>query len=202
VRLILGITGNTASGKSLVARRYQEKGCALVDADKVAHDLYAGNRGLVQQLAAEFGPEIVFPNGALDRRRLGSKVFGDPEAMAVLNRIVHPHLLVAVRERVFSALRVMNRVVLDAALIVEWGAWKEVSCLILVSSPEAMRKKRLMEREGLSSDEADRRMRSQIPEEEKRRHADFEIINDADVETLNHRADAVWNGIEAKFAHE
>jgi dephospho-CoA kinase len=199
-RLILGVTGNIASGKSEVARHFQEKGCALVDADKVAHELYATNHTLVLQLAAEFGEEILYPGGGLNRKRLGAQVFGDSRALMALDRIVHPHLLVALRERVFSALRVMNRVVLDAALIVEWGVQSELDCLVLVTAQEDVRRQRLMERDGLSGDEAERRIRSQMSEIEKRPFADFEIRNDADHEALVLKADAVWESLEAKFA--
>ena len=200
MRLTIGVTGNIASGKSEVARLFREKGCALVDADKVAHELYVSNTGLLQQLASEFGPEILNPNGTLNRKRLGSEVFGNPQAMATLNRIVHPHLLVAIRERVFSARRVMNRVILDAALIVEWGAQRELDCLVLVTAPEPLRLQRLMERDGLSLEEAGRRLRSQMSEAEKRPFADFEIANNSSHEELIRRIDAVWESIEAKFS--
>ena len=198
-RLILGVTGNIASGKSEVVRHFQEKGCALVDADKVAHELYANNIGLLRQLASEFGSDILHPNGTLNRRLLGSQVFRDPDALAALDRIVHPHLIVALRERVFSALRVMNRVILDAALIVELGVRPELDCLVLVTAPEAQRLQRLMERDGLSREEAEQRIRSQIPESEKRKAADFEIVNDGGPGALMQRADAVWAAIESKF---
>ena len=198
-RLIIGVTGNIASGKSQVARLFQEKGCALVDADKVAHELYANNTGLMQQLSFEFGAEILHPNGTLNRKLLGSQVFRDPDALAALDRIVHPHLLVALRERVFSALRVMNRVILDAALIVELGVRPELDCLVLVTAPESQRLQRLLERDGLGREEAEQRIRSQMPEVEKRPFADFEIVNDNGPETLIQRADAVWEAIEARF---
>ncbi len=172
----------------------------MVDADKVAHELYANNAGLLQQLASEFGQEVLFPNGVLNRKRLGSEVFGNPQALAALDRIVHPHLLVAIRERVFSARRVMNRVVLDAALIVEWGVQRELDCLVLVTAPEPLRLQRLMERDQLSLEEAQRRMRSQIPEAEKRAFANFEIVNDAGRDELIQQADSVWESIEAKFS--
>ena len=199
MRLIIGVTGNIASGKSQVARHFQEKGCALVDADKVAHELYANNTGLMQQLSFEFGAEILHPNGTLNRKLLGSQVFRDPDALAALDRIVHPHLLVALRERVFSALRVMNRVILDAALIVELGVRPELDCLVLVTAPESQRLQRLLERDGLSREEAEQRIRSQMPEAEKRPFADFEIVNDNGTEQLIQRADAVWDAIEARF---
>ena len=198
-RLILGVTGNIASGKSQVARLFQEKGCALVDADKVAHELYATNTGLLQQIASEFGAEILHPNGVLNRKRLGHEVFGNPQALAALDRIVHPHLLVAIRERVFSSLRMMNRVVLDAALIVEWDLKRELDCLVLVTANEPLRLQRMMERDGLTKEEAGRRLHSQMPEEQKRPFADFEIPNNDGLEELLPRVDAAWEAIEAKF---
>ena len=198
-RLIIGITGNIASGKSRVAQRFQEKGCSLIDADKVAHELYATNRGLLQQLSGQFGPEVLHPDGTLNRRRLGAQVFGDPESLSALNRIVHPHLLVAVRERIFSALRVFNRVVLDAALIVEWGIRSEIDFLVLVTAPDPQRLNWLMERDGLTRIEAEQRLFTQMPDSEKRNLADAVIENNSGVSDLNQKAEAVWESIMEKY---
>ena len=197
-RIILAVTGNIASGKSTAARMFHEKGCALVDADKVAHELYVALPSLVRQIAQEFGTDVLHPDGSLNRKRLGARVFGDPAALAALDRLVHPHLLVALRERVFSALRVMNRVVLDAALIVEWGAQREADALILVTAPEPLRLARLMERDGLSRDEGEKRLHSQMPEEQKRAFAGYEIINTGSLEDLQRQVDEVWAKIEAE----
>ena len=197
-RLILGVTGNIASGKSETARLLQQKGCALVDADAVAHELYGYDRALVQQLGAEFGQDIIWSNGTLDRKRLGSLVFGRPEAMAALNRIVHPALINAIRERIRSSQRVMNRLVLDAALIVELGFAKEVDYLVFVSASVPVRLARLMERSGLTTDEAMRRIDSQMPEESKLQHADFVIKNETTKEYLAEQVDALWDEILAR----
>jgi dephospho-CoA kinase len=191
-RMILGVTGNIASGKSETARLLQQKGCALVDADAVAHELYGYDRVLVQQIAAEFGQDVVWTNGTLNRGKLGSLVFGRPDAMAALNRIVHPALIAAIRERMRSSMRVMNRVVLDAALIVELGFYTEVDYLVLVSASVPVRLVRLMERSGLTEDEAMRRIESQIPEEAKLQHADFVIKNETTKEYLHEQVDALW----------
>lgn len=191
-RLILGVTGNIAAGKSEVSRHLAEKGCALIEADKVAHDLYDHNRALVAQLAAAFGREILHPDGSLHRRRLAAVVFADPDLLEQLNRIVHPHLLVALRERLLSSSRVLRRVVLDAALIVEWGLHRELDAVLIVTAPESLRRARLMEREGLSAEEAERRIRLQMPEEDKRAFATYEIRNEGTVEELRREADAVW----------
>jgi dephospho-CoA kinase len=197
-RLILGVTGNTASGKSLVAQLFREKGCALIDADKIAHGLYASNPSLVRQITLEFGEDVLHPDGSLNRKRLGQRVFGDPLALAALNRLVHPHLLIELREQILTTLKVMNNVVVDAALIVEWGIQREFDHLVMVTSPAPQRLIRLMERDGLSRDEAEARIRSQMPEEEKRKSAEFVIENDGDEEGLRGKVDAVWADIVAR----
>jgi dephospho-CoA kinase len=194
-RLIIGVTGNIASGKSETARLLQQKGCALVDADAVAHELYGYDRALVQQLGAEFGQDVLLSNGTLNRKKLGSLVFGRPEAMAALNRIVHPALINAIRERIRSSQRVMTRLVLDAALIVELGFAKEVDHLVFVSASVPVRLARLMERSGLTTDEAMRRIDSQMPEESKLQHADYVIKNETTKEYLAEQVDALWEDI-------
>jgi dephospho-CoA kinase len=201
-RLILGVTGNIASGKSETARLLQRKGCALVDADAVAHELYGYDRTLVQQIGAEFGQDVVWSNGTLNRVKLGSLVFGRPEAMAALNRIVHPALIGAIRDRIRSSLRIMNRVVLDAALIVELGFAKEVDYLVLVSASIPVRLKRLMERSSLTEDEAMRRIESQIPEEAKLQHADFVIKNETTRDYLHEQVDALWEELRLREHEE
>lgn len=201
-RLILGVTGNIASGKSETARLLQRKGCALVDADAVAHELYGYDRALVQLIAAEFGQEVVWSNGSLNRGKLGSLVFGRPEAMAALNRIVHPVLIGAIRDRIRTSLRIMNRVVLDAALIVELGFAPEVDYLVLVSASVPVRLKRLMERSSLTEEEAMRRIESQIPEESKLQHADFVIKNETTREYLGDQVDALWEELMLREREE
>ncbi len=197
-KCVIGVTGNIASGKSATARLLQQKGCALVDADAVAHELYGYDRALVQRIAAEFGPEVVWSDGSLNRKRLGSMVFGRPEALASLNRIVHPALVVAIRERILSTQRVMNRVVLDAALIIELGFAQEVDYLVLVSASVETRLARLMARSGLTEDEARRRIESQVPEEAKLAQADFVIKNETTREYLEEQVDALWDEILAR----
>jgi dephospho-CoA kinase len=197
--LLIAVTGNIASGKSLVAALFREKGCALVDADKVAHALYASSPALVREIAHAFGDEVLRQDGSLDRGRLGQRVFGNPAALETLNRLVHPHLLTALREEIRSALKVMNRVVVDAALIVEWGIREEFDHLVLVAAPESVRLERLMDRDDLGREDAEARIRSQMPEEEKRKVADFVIENTGTEEELREKAEEVWgrlNGIQ------
>lgn len=194
--MIVAVTGNIASGKSRVAAMLRDKGCALVDADKVAHALYVASPALVREIASAFGDEMILPGGALDRKRLGSRVFGDAKALATLDRIVRPHLLTAIREQTFSAGRMMNRVVVDAALVFEWGMEKEFDAVILVTAPVALRLQRAMERDGLSREEAEARIRSQMPEEEKIPKAAYVIENTGTEEELERKVEEVWEKLE------
>jgi dephospho-CoA kinase len=189
---LLAVTGNIASGKTVVAEMLREKGCALIDADRVAHGLYVANPALVREVAHAFGDDILRTDGTLDRARLGTIVFGSAASLKTLNTIVHPHLLTAVREEIASARRVMNRVVVDAALIYEWGIQDELDHVILVAAPEALRVERLMARSGLSREDALARVKSQMPEDEKRRLAEIVLENDGDEEALQAKVDAVW----------
>lgn len=193
--LLIAVTGNIASGKSLVAELFHERGCALIVADKVAHALYAASPALVREVAHAFGDEVLRQDGTLDRDRLGAKVFGNPESLQKLNRIVHPHLLTALREEISSARKVMNRVVVDAALIVEWGIAGEFDHVVLVTAPEPLRLERLMARTGMNREDAEARIRSQMPEGEKRKSAGFVIENLGTEAELREKVDAVWEAI-------
>lgn len=194
--LTIAVTGNIASGKSLVAEMLREKGCALVNADKVAHGLYEVNPSLVREVARAFGDDVLRQDGTLDRARLGRIVFGSASALETLNALVHPHLLTAVREEVISARRVMNRVVVDAALIYEWDIQDEFDHVILVTAPEDVRLTRLQARTGLDHDDALARIRSQMPEHEKRARARLIIVNDGTEEELQAKVDALWEGLD------
>lgn len=189
---LLAVTGNIASGKTFVAELLRDKGCALVNADKVGHTLYDANPGLVREVARAFGDDILRHDGTLDRARLGVIVFGSATALKTLNALVHPHLLTAIREEVAAARRVMNRVIVDAALIYEWGIQDEFDHVILVTAPEPLRVERLMARSGLNHEDALARIRSQMPEEEKRRLAEIVIENAGSEEALETKVDEVW----------
>lgn len=192
---VIGVTGNMAAGKSEVARQLREKGCALVDADKVAHEVYAENSALVSHLVNAFGRSILDERGRLLRESLGRIVFSDPEALERLNGIVHPVLKIEIRQRIRQAQRVMRRVVLDAALIVEFGVHKELDFLILVTAAEPIRLERLMARSRMSSDEALSRIRAQADDLHKRELADWVIENNGSAEELRRQVDAAWEKV-------
>src|SRR5262245_6850690 len=119
----VGLTGPAGSGKSTVAALLTEAGCPVVDADRVAHELYVPGTALVSELARAFGDRILRPDGSVDRTALGGVVFGSPAARLRLNALVHPPLVAELRGRM-SALESAGAriVILEAALLLQWHA--------------------------------------------------------------------------------
>lgn len=195
---VIGLTGGIASGKSRVARRLRERGAAVIDADLVAREVVApGTPGLAAIEAA--WPEVVTPEG-LDRKRLGALVFGDAAARRRLEAIVHPLVRDAVARKVASlAAEGAERVVYEAALIVENDLDASMDALLLVCAPEETRVRRIVARDGLSEAEARARIAAQLPDERRRARASFVIENDADEATLLRRTDAVWDDVLQRF---
>lgn len=175
--LIVGLTGGIASGKSTVAQALaEEPGIVVVDADKIAWETYRRGTDVYKRLVERFGPEILGPDGEIDRRKLGRIVFRDLKARKFLNSVVHPAVL---RELVEIARRERGRgtevLVVEAALLLESPlvdrSFFDYYVLVAVESEDQLR--RLMSRDGLSREEALHRVRAQTPQSEKLARADF-----------------------------
>jgi dephospho-CoA kinase len=189
--ITLGITGGIASGKSEVARYLGEKGCPVVDVDRVAHETYAiGTRGHAEVVAA-FGPGVLGADGSIDRRVLGSMVFGSPEAMKRLTDIVWPLTRDLLKGRIQSAALTGTRaLVVEAALMYEagWDDLMDVMWIVRTSRESALR--RLMARNRLS--EVDALARIESREELDVSKADLVIDNDGDLESLHGAVETAW----------
>jgi dephospho-CoA kinase len=189
-RVVIGLTGNIASGKSAVARMLADLGAAAIDADAVAHEALAPGTEEVTLIAERFGPEVIRPDGAVDRAALGRIVFSDPQALADLEAIVHP----GVRRRVYDWLaRVTADVaVLEAIKLLEGPLVDHVDTVWVVAAPREVRIDRLVRERGLTPEEAARRVDAQNPEEEKERRADVVLRNDGALEDLQRQVLAAW----------
>lgn len=187
---IIGITGGTGAGKSEAARRFEELGFPVIDADRIGHELLEPGGEAVSAVLEAFGPEILTA-GRIDRKKLGARVFADPEARQGLNAIAHPCIKHAIKRRVQAlAAQGYRTVILDAALIAESG--EREACLdglILVTSPEALRIQRLMKSRGLTRKEAVARIRAQTPPEKKLALADWVLDNEGSVADLRRRVE-------------
>ena len=187
---VFGLTGGIGTGKSSVAALLRERGVPVVDADELAREAVAvGSAGLAEVVAA-FGSEVLGPDGALDRKRVGSLVFGDPAARQRLNAITHPIVRRLSQER-FAALEGegVRLAAYDVPLLFEVGLDQALRPVVVVAASEATQLARIMARDGLSQDAATARIRAQLPLAEKRARADYVLENDGPREQLPAQVD-------------
>ena len=174
--LTVGLTGGIASGKSTVARILQERGCAIIEADLLAHEYLQPKNPVSQEVIREFGAGILDANGKIDRAKLGEIVFGHAERIGRLNAIIHPHVLKEIARRLHELQRTgeTDIAVVVAALHIETGLYKTFDRLAVAWCRPEQQVERLVKR-GLAPEQAERRIASQMPMEEKRRLADDQI---------------------------
>ena len=197
--LVVGLTGGICSGKSTVAGVFEKLGAVVLDADQIAHELQAPGQPLFETIVQAFGREVVGEDGRIDRKRLGAIVFADPQARARLEEIMHPAIIAECERRIQQAAASGATVcLLDAALLIESGRHARFDRIILVEASEAVQLQRLVARMGIGRDEAMRRLRSQMPREEKRRHAHFVIENGGPLEETEHLVKGVWGQLQVR----
>jgi dephospho-CoA kinase len=183
---IIGLCGGSGSGKGEVARMLREAGCLHLDADAIYHGFISGDSDCLRELADEFGKEIIAPNGALDRKKLAAIVFADgaEEKRQRLNTISHRYVLDEIRRRIADAKNEYTVAVVDAPLLFESGFNAECDAIISVIAPRDARIARIVERDGLTSEQAARRIDAQLDEEFLRSHSNFIIENKHDLSAL------------------
>ena len=193
---VYALVGGTAAGKSTVARRIARRyGGHWIEADRVGHQVLRLQR-VRQRLLALFGPGIVGPDGAIDRRRLGRRVFGDPARLAALDRVVHPEIASRVRLRIAAfERRGATFVLLDAALFFEIDLGQPVDGVLAVVAPRMVRRQRLLDRGRWTLAEIDARLESQPSVGAWARRADVRLINDGDRRRLDARIDVAWKAL-------
>lgn len=174
--LKIGITGGIGSGKSMVCEIFKKIGVPVYHADHEARNLMASNAQIIDQLTRIFGKKIYRQN-KLDREKLAALIFNDEEKIQKVNSIVHP----IVFEHFFSWVELFKEytyVIKEAAILFESGADKHLDKIITISAPEALKIKRVMERDNVIESEVRNRMKNQLDEEEKIKRSDYVIIND------------------------
>ncbi|MEU2787077.1 MULTISPECIES: dephospho-CoA kinase [unclassified Streptomyces] len=189
--LKVGLTGGIGAGKSEVSRLLVEHGAVLIDADRIAREVVApGTPGLAAVVEA-FGEDVLAADGSLDRPKLGSIVFADPERLAVLNSVVHP--LVGARSRELEEAAAADAVVVhDVPLLTENGLAPLYDLVIVVDAGPATQLDRLIRLRGMTEEDARARMAAQATREQRRAIADIVIDNDVPLEELRRRVKDVW----------
>jgi len=192
--LRIGLTGSIGVGKSFVASVFSELGCHVLDADDAAREVVAPGSAGLNDVVAEFGNQILRDDGTLDRSKLGTLVFQNAEKLAVLNSILHPYII-AQQDRRLHELEVKDPYgigFVDAALMIESGGYKRFDKLIVVYCRPEVQIERVMVRNTLSRDDAERRIRAQMSQEEKKKFADYLIDTSDGFEAARKRTEEVY----------
>ena len=195
--LIVGLTGNIASGKSAVAAQLASLGALIIDADILAREAVEPGRPALAAIETRWGRGVLRRDGSLDRAALRRIVFTDPAERAALDAIVHP----AVARLRHAAVETARRrgeplVVCDIPLLFEAGLEGTVDRIVLVDAPAEVRRDRIVRDRGLSPEEADSMIAAQMPSEAKRARAHYVIDNDGALEELEARVDALWEWMQ------
>ena len=188
--LIIGLVGRTGSGKSTVAQALAETGAVVIEGDSLGHEVTDQDQAVRRALIAEYGAGVYRPDGRLDRQAVADRVFRDPEARERLDRLVHPRIIELIRRRLdrLRAQGFRGVVVIDAALLLEWGLEAWCDHVLAVVSPEAEQVARLVEGRRWTREEAMRRLSVQRSNEEFTAAADQTIENRADRAALTRAA--------------
>ena len=192
--LVIGLASGNGGGKSSVSDILSGLGASVINADRLGHEVYLPNTEGLETVVAAFGKEILLPSGEVDRRILGSKVFGNPEEMSKLNAIMWPRirekLTNAMEEQAMAGTEVL---VIDAAVLIEAGWTNAVDEVWIVTAPQDQIVARLGNRNGLTEEESKARINSQMPVEERIQYADVVIENIGSLDDLAEQVKVVWN---------
>lgn len=179
---LLGITGGSGCGKTTVSDVFRRHGVYVADADLAARTVVQKGQPALEEIERYFGKDVLLPGGELDRRRLGSIVFADASALNALNRITHKYITKIIFQELSEAQGELAAI--DGAVLIESGIAEKCDALCVVSAWADIRTARIMRRDGLSREEAEKRIAAQRTDEFYRQHADFILDNNGDAEQL------------------
>ena len=193
--MIIGLTGTIGSGKSTVSARLAKLGALVLDADTISREAVKKGSDGLNKIAEVFGKEVIDANGELDRKALAGIVFSDESKRLILNGIIHPQVLKALKERTHGekALNPDRMIVWDVPLLIEVGWVEYVDSVWLVTAPEQTRINRITARDGCTIKQAQSRICAQMSEEEKARFSNEIIDNGGSLEQLYQRVDALYS---------
>jgi dephospho-CoA kinase len=197
--LRVGLTGGIATGKSTVGAMFVELGCHLIESDQITHQLFEPGQAVHAAVVQQFGKRILGGDGTIDRRILGDIVFKDPQARAKLNSLVHPAIIQRQQEwlKEMDAQDPGGIAIVDAALMIEVGTYKNYDKVIVVTGSPEIQRERLRARSALSEEQIESRIRSQMPTEEKLKYADFVIDNSGSIGSTRVQVERVYRQLRA-----
>lgn len=199
--LRIGLTGGIGSGKSLVARFFADLGAAVVDADRIAREILAPGGAAYDDVLREFGPEVVRPDGTVDRKVLAMRVFADTEVRRRLNALTHPHIRRRMAEEAarLAARPDVDVIILDIPLLLETTDGRDLDGIVVVYADDEIRERRLRARDGLSEAGVRQRLAAQMPLREKVTRADWVIDNNGSPDRTREQVSAVWEALQKRL---
>jgi len=202
--LIVGLTGGVASGKSAVSQVWEGAGATLIDADRIARELVQPRQPAWKALIKAFGKEILQKDGSLHRKKLAARVFSDPVQRELLNQILHPRIKREINRRIKGIGQKDPEaiVVVDAALLIETGYYREIDKVVVVTSTKEQQMERLKRREGIDQEKARGIIDSQISAEERTKVADIIIRNEGPLEETERKAKEVFQELKRMVLHK
>lgn len=194
---VIGLTGQTGAGKSTVRKLLKAKGAAVIDADFVAHEVADNELSCLTDIVEHFSCMVLDERGKLNRRALGRIVFSDRKKLALLNKIMFPYIVSAIKGQVTAYEQAgAEIIVIDGATLIESGCAKMCSVLVSVTADEETRLTRIIHRDGISKRDAVRRVSAQNPEEFYIKASDYVIKNNGTPGDLERAAEKVLDEIE------
>jgi len=195
--LVIGLTGNFGTGKTTVSKMLAKLGAAIIDADKLGHELLQPGTETHGEILAAFGKSILNPNWEIDRKKLGKLVFADTAALNKLNQIIHPRICEIVKQKIEEYRKAdIQIVVLEAALLIEADGLKHLVDQVWVTiAPEATIVRRLKRGRGLKEEQVLARLQAQMPSKEKVKQADVVIDTDCSLDKLRTRVTELWHNL-------
>jgi dephospho-CoA kinase len=192
--LRVGLTGSIGVGKSFVTSVFSELGCHTLDADQTARAVVEKGSPGLEAVVKAFGPSVLQDDGTLARQRLADLIFADPEKRELLNSILHPFIIAAQDDqlRQWELEDPDGIAIVDAALMIESGGYKRFDKLIVVHCRPDVQRQRLMERNSISAEEAERRIKAQMSQTDKMKFADYLIDTSDGFESTRKQTGGVY----------
>lgn len=198
--MLVALTGGLATGKSFVGHALRDLGCHLIQADELGHQVIAPDGEAYNAVISEFGEAVLDQNGSINRRRLASMVFDNPERLKRLTDIVHPRVRDRERQIIaeIGATEPDAIVVVEAAIHIETGGYKNYARVVLAVCSEEQQIQRAMKRDNLTREEVEARLRRQMPLCEKRKFADYVIDTSGEKEETLAQVREVYNRLKSQ----